>query len=528
MAQTAKDNHLFFFDEEATGPILEASELMYKAVGITYGPKGRNVLIEKPYGRPVVTRDGATVAREVYLSQREVNAPLQMVNEASQTTNRVAGDGTTATVMLTHNLIKNGQNKVGSGIDPMEVRKQIMEDSYVLLDELANLSKPVTKGQLNQVATVSSGDENLGKLISEAVEKVGPDGGILTEKAPIAGVDREYVDGYYLQQGFTMIEAGKKTVDNPYIIVSARTLTSWTDAMEIIQKVATLAHEEQDIPLEQPLAQPLKIAFFGEIEGDAYTTIIANIQKGVFDGVVVKTPPMGDMGVQYLEDVALYVGGKAITNGENLTNVDMSYIGKAEKVTCTTYDTVIFGGEHASEDMDKRLAEIKERLDIEEVDPIAEKLRDRIAKLENKIARFRIGGATDTEKEELEFRIEDAIQATRAAAMNGVVAGGGVTLVRLSQVKGISDLFVKSLQDTFKKLISNAGLPPDVKLNELLDAKPNYGFNLRKGDQLVDLVKEGILDPTLVLEQVIKNAASNAGNALTIGLIITAEDAEEK
>lgn len=527
MGQTPKDNHLFFFDEDASQAVLEGSELIYKAVGMTYGPKGRNVLIEKPYGRPVLSRDGATIAREVYLSQREVNTPMQLINEASQTTNRNVGDGTSASVMLTHHLIKNGSQEVAAGKDPMEIRKEIMEDSYKILDNLASFSKPVAKGQLIQVATVSSGDENLGKLISEAVEKVGPDGGILTEKAPISGVDREYVDGYYMQQGFTMIESGKKTVDNPYVIVSARTLTSWTDAMEIIQKVATLAHEEQGLALDQPLAQPLKIAFFGEIEGDAYSTIIANIQKGVFDGVVVKTPPMGDMGIQYLEDVAVYVGGKAITNGENLTTVDLSYIGKAEKITCSTYDSVIFGGEHAKEDMDKRLSEIKDRLKAEEVDAIAEKLRDRIAKLENKIARFRIGGATDTEKEELEFRVEDAIQATRAAASNGVVAGGGITLVRLSNTEGISPLFKKSLQATFGRLVSNAGFSPEVKLNELATAKENYGFNLRKNGELVDLIKEGILDPTQVVEQVVKNASSNAGNALTIGLIITAEDAKE-
>lgn len=527
MAQDKKDSKIFTFDEDAVEAILKGAEIMYKAVSTTYGPKGRNVMIEKAYGRPVVTRDGVTVSREVYLDTPEVNSPMQLLLEASQTTNRVAGDGTTATVVLTYHLIKNAFQRVAAGINPMQVKEEILADSYKILEELNGLSMPVKKGQLEQVATVSSGDPLLGKLISEAVEHVGADGGIITEKAPIAGVDREYVEGYYLQQGFSAIEQGKKVLEDAYVVVSGKPITGWTDAMEIIGKVGALAHEEQGLPQDGPLKQPVKIAFFGEIEGDAYNTIVANIRQGAFDGVIVKTPPMGDMGTQYLEDLAVYTGGKSIAPGENLTSVDQSYIGKAGKVVCTVMDTIIFEGSHAKEDLERRVAEIKERLATEEIDALAEKLRDRIAKLENKIAKFRIGGATDSEKEEKEFRIEDAIQSARAAASQGIVAGGGVTLLRLSKLATITPLFRDALQACFKKLIENAALSPEVKLNEVLNAPENHGLNLRKDDKLVDLVKEGILDPTLVVRQIVENAASNAALAVTLGLIITTKYKEE-
>lgn len=528
MSQEKKDNKLLYFGTTVREDLEKGFKSVYKAVTKTYGPKGTNVLIEKTYGRPILTRDGVTVAREVYFSDRSKNMGAQLIVEASQTTNRIAGDGTTATVALTYWLYKLAAEQIAAGKNPMDLRTQILEDSYKILDRLTDLSLPVKKGQLKQVASVSSGDPLLGRLIAEAVEHVGSDGGIITEKAPISDIDREYVEGYYLQQGFPAIEMGKKSLDNPYVVVSSKTMTSAIDALELIQKIALLAHQEQGIENPQaPLNQPLRIAFFGEIEGDAYNTIVANIQKGAFDGVVVKTPPMGDMGVQYLEDLAVYTGGKVISQGQSIGEINTDYIGKAGKVTSTVSDTIIFEGEHAKEDLAVRIAEIKDRLKVEEIDALAEKLRDRIAKLENKIARFRIGGATETEKEEKEFRIEDAIQSTRAAASQGVVPGGGSTLLALSTTEGISPLFKDALQNVFKRLLKNANLPAEVKLNEALPAPIGEGFNLRKSDKLVDLVKEGILDPTLVLEQIIKNSASAAGNAITTDCIITFENKDD-
>lgn len=526
MSQEKKDGKIFHFDKDALEGIRKGSKVVYDAVTLTYGPKGRNVLIEKSYGRPVITRDGVTVARESYLEDRQANQGAQLVIEASQTTNRVAGDGTTATVALTHQLIDLGLNKVAAGTNPMEVKAEILADSYKILDNLKSMTSDVKKGQLVQVASVSSGDEALGQLIAEAVEKVGADGGLITEKAPIDDVDRTYIEGYFIQSGFTAINSGKKELENPYIVVTNKVITSRVDAIELLQKVGKKAHADQNLAMEQPLQDPLRISFFGEIEGDAYNIILANINQGVFDGTITKTPPMGDMGVQYLEDIALYTGGKAIAKGQALAGVDESYIGKAEKVSCTNVDTTIFGGVGIPEDLAAMKALLKDRIKNEEIDAISEKLKDRLAKLDNKIAVFRIGGATDTEREEKEFRIEDAIQSTKAASQHGVVTGGGITLLRLAETKGIGSLFQTALHNVFKRLIENAALPADVKLNEALSAPDGYGFNLRSSGELVDLVKAGVLDPSLVVEQVVTNAASTAANAVSLGAIITFTDKE--
>lgn len=528
MAQDKKDHKRVVFGEEARVAVLKGAREMSEAVGMSYGPKGRNILIEKSYGRPVVTRDGVTISKEVYSEVRDENMGMQMLNEAAETTVRNVGDGTTQTVLLAYQLLQLGMNKVASGVNPMEVKQEILEDSYKVLDNLETMKKPVKKGQLQQVASVSSGDEALGQLIAEAVETVGPDGGLITEKAPILDVDRTYVNGYYMQQGFTAINSGKKELENPYVVISNKIISSKVDAVELITKIAQVAHRDQGINDPQtPLTEPLRIAFFGEIEGDAYNIFVANITQGTFDGTITKTPPMGDMGVQYLEDLAIYCGGKAIAGGESLSKIDDSYIGKAEKVTCTNVDTTIFGGQASEEDLNKRKADLKDRIKKEEIDAIAEKLKDRLAKLENKIAVFRIGGATDTEREEREFRIEDSIQASRAAASSGVVTGGGMTLLKLSQTEFVGDIFKNSLQNVFKKLMENAALPADVKLNEALSAPEGFGFNLRESPELVDLVKSGILDPYLVVKEVVKNAASTAANAVSLGAVITFIDRDE-
>lgn len=503
-------------------------------MGITFGPKGKNVIIEKTYGRPVLTRDGVSVAKESYLENRQQNMGAQLLIEASEQTNRIAGDGTSATALLAYELLKLGQRKItDDGVNPMAVKKEIVDDSVTILKELETLKTDVKKGQLEQVATVSCGDPLLGKLISEAVAEVGPDGGLITERAPIEGVDRTYVSGYFLQQGFQAIEAGKKEIENVYIIVSAKPITSKMDAIQLLNKVGERAHQDQDLPMYQggqpvPLRDPLKISFFGEFDGDAYNVIVANINAGAFDGTITKTPPMGEMGPQYLEDLAILCGAKLIQRANNLSAITTDSFGLADKVSCTTSETTVFGGAGAKEDVDKRLSELKDRLKTEPLEAIQEKIRDRISKLEGKVAKFRIGGATETEREEIEFRIEDAIQATRAAAQSGVVAGGGVTLLKLSKLDSLGEIFPQALQNVFKKLLSNANMPVEDKLAEALKAQDGYGFNLRNTGELVDLVAEGILDPYLVLKEVIANASSTAANAVTIGAVITFIDRKEK
>lgn len=533
MSQNKKDGKHFYFSNDATSSILEGARTVYEAVMMTYGPKGKNVIIEKTYGRPIITRDGVTVAKESYLESRPKNMGAQLLIEASEQTNRTAGDGTSATVGYTFELLKLGQRKItDDGVNPMDVKKEILEDSYKLLDNLESMQKDVKKGQLEQVATVSSGDPLLGKLIAEAVEEVGPDGGLITEKAPIGGVDRTYVSGYFMQQGFHAIEAGKKEIENCYVIVSSKNISSKMDAIALLNKAFERACKDQGIAPPRPgeplqLKDPLKIAFFGEIDGEAYNVIVANINAGAFDGTITKSLPLGEMGAQYLDDLAVFCGAKSIKSGENLSSIDASYIGVADKVTCTTTETTIFGGQGSGEDIDKRKAEMKERLKTEPLEPVQEKIRDRLSKLEGKVAVFRIGGATETEREEKEFRIEDAIQSTRAAAQAGVVTGGGITLLKLSKTKGIGDVTSQALRNVFKRLIQNANLPAEEKLEEALKAPEGYGFNLRASGELVDLVSAGILDPYLVVQEVVTNASSAAAEAVAIGALITFIDKDD-
>jgi chaperonin GroEL len=518
MAQDAKDNKLVYYGTEARQYIFDGAEELYNAVTTTYGIKGLNVLIEKTYGRPMLTRDGVTVAKEVYFSDRPKNMGAQLLSEASQNTNRIAGDGTTATVALTYNLLKEANQAVAAGKNPMEVRDIITKDSQVILDKIDELARPVEKGQLEQVAAISSGDPALGKLISEAVEYVGKDGGLITEKAHVSGVEREYVEGYYIQKGFTAITDGKKELTNCFVIISAKRISSSIDALELLQKTAEATKTAGN--------DKLRIAFVGEFEGEAYQTIVANIIQGNIDAVVVASPSTGDMGTQYLEDIAIYTGGKIIAEGDNIKNFDAEYIGQAKRVVCTQSTTSIFDGEKVLFDYDVRIKELQDRIEAEENEVIAEKIRDRLAKLQGKIALFRIGGATDTEREEKEFRVEDAIQSTRAAHSQGVVAGGGITLVELSKLD-ISPIFKNALTNTFKRLLNNAGLSADVKLNEVLASEYPNGFNLRESDKLVNVIESGVLDPVLVVKQIVENATSIAGNMVTVGVVITFQNKED-
>lgn len=520
MAQPVKDHRIL--KKNVAQELLAGAQIIYDAVATTYGPKGLNVYIEKPYGRPVLTRDGVSVAREVYSKYRSENMAMQLILEASQTTNRLAGDGTSVTAVMTYHLMNQAFKLVAAGENPMDIRDRLTNDAAILLKELEAHTKPVTDGQLKQVATVSCGDPLLGTLIAEAVEHVGLDGGIIAEKAFIDGVEREYQEGYYLQEGFNGLAEGKRELINPIVVVTGKRIASNADFVELMNKIAQLSK------IDMQKGERLNVAIIGELDGDARNSFITNINQGNLNGVIVKSPSTGDMATQYLEDIAIYCGAKMLTSGESIKNMDARYLGKAERVICTPYTTSIFGGIGAEEDVEARVADIKERIEAEESDNLQEKFKDRIAKLQGKIAVFRIGGITETAKEELEFRIEDALQATKAALDKGVVPGGASTLLRLSESAGLSTITKSALRDVFTRLMQNANLPAEVKLDQVLNTKAPMGINLR-GDtnKPVDLIKAGVLDPALVLQEVIRNATATAGSAVTIGLIITYEDKNE-
>lgn len=519
MAQAVKDNRIIIRGPKAREKLLEGAKSAYQTVTTTFGAKGRNVLIEKPFGRPMLTRDGVTVARDTYFKDRAKNMGAQFVLEASETTNRIAGDGTTATVALSYHLMRRGSQSIAAGAHPMEVKREIFDTSYIVLDKLKTLVKPAKKSQLEQVASTSSGDPLLGKLIAEAISYVGVDGGIITEKAYIQDVEREYIDGYFLQNGFEALQAGRKELVDPFVIVTSKRLSSSADAVELltgVMKAKNIQPQQGQIP---------RLLFIGNIEDAAYNLIVDNVNRGAIDAIIVKSPPQfGNLTEQLLEDIAIYANCSILTDSTNLKSFNESYIGTVNRVVTTKSETTIFA-DNQTEAVGVRVQEIKDQIETETADSIIEKLRDRIAKLEGKIALFRIGGATDTEKEEKEFRVEDAIQATRAAYSDGIVAGGGVTLLELS--KSVSGIYKDALQDVFKKLLSNADLPVEIKLQETLEGPIGHGYNLREGSNIVDMKQSGILDAALVVEQVIKNATSAAAEALTTEVLLIFEDTKE-
>lgn len=519
--QEKKDSRIVISDlTQIHKNLVEGFRRLYETVSVTYGPKGLNAQIEKTYGKFMLTRDGVTVSRETYFNDRAINMGTQALDEASKTTNRLAGDGTSATVILGYHLLRRGVQAIAAGTHGMDVRDMLVADREVLLTDLNGLAKMPVKKQLQQVATVSSGDAALGQLIAEAIEHVGPDGGIITEKAYTTGVEREYVDGYYLQSGFTALQEGRKEITDPHVIVCSRSVTSGADIIDILTKTAEATGAKPGVPM--------RLLFVGNIDGDAYNAIVDNINRHVIDAIVIKTPPMfGEMGKQLLEDIAAYAGCEPVADTTKLEVFDAKYIGTVHKVRASKLESTLFA-DKLTEMAKLRIDYLKSQIKEEIVPSILEKLKDRQAKLEGKVALFKIGGATETTKEEVEFRVEDAINATRAAYSDGVVPGGGVTLLQLS-VSPISPIMRGALRDTFQQLLLNANLPAEVKLKEALDNLPlDKGYDLRHGKgELVDMVTAGILDPKLVVEQVIINATQAAADALTTGVQIVFANKED-
>lgn len=544
----AKEGRILIPEDEFRLQLMEGARAAYDAVSVTYGPKGKNVMLERGFGRPTYTRDGVTIVEQVFFSDRTKNMGAQALAEASRAANNVSGDGSSATVVLTYHLLANAAKAVAAGHHPMDVSDTIIKDSHVLLGELEKQVIPVKNEQLKDVATVAAGDALIGQLIAEAILYVGQDGGILTEKAPITEIEREYIDGYYLQSGFTALQAGKKELIDPFVIVSSKRFSSAADAIELLNKTV-------ESKLIKPGQIP-RVLFIGNFEDAAYTTIVNSINQGQIDAVVIKTPPMyGELGKYLLDDIALYAGCEMITESTSLKQFNANYIGVVDRVIASKSDSTIFA-DNQTEAVQTRIQELKDQIEGEDAPAFAEKLRDRVAKLEGKIAIFKIGAAVDSTREELEFRIEDAINSTRHAHREGIVPGGGVTLLELSKlgnqgkpwrghVEGvygeqlidgdepqISSITQAALQSTFQQLLVNANLPAELKLAQALSAKKGYGFNLRdtssnRAGVPIDMMKAGIVDPYVVVREVITHACGMAAETIKVGMGIVFETTEK-
>lgn len=500
--------------DEARDKLKEGARKMAEVVGSTYGPAGNNVILGMPYGDATLTRDGVTVAKRVILADKAEDDGAQILRQASERTNKTAGDGTTATVVLAHNLFKRGNKLIAAGDNGMLLKKQIVEDSRKVIDFLNAESIPA-EGHLLEVATVSSGDPAIGKLVSETLKDIGNAGGISIREQNYPTIDVEKVNGYYFDKGFFALNQQVEYL-NPLIFVSHKQLSNNQDILALLDKVIKGDNKNLVIVAE---VRP---------NSDALNTIILNVMQGKLNAVVVPPPAFGDEGLLFMEDIALYVGSKLFSAGDDPKALGQEFFGTAERVQVNQDRAIIFRGGGDSDAISTRAAQIKDNIDKETDSHRKDGLEQRFAKLTGKIAIVNVGGSTQTEMEELRYRVEDAIEATKSAMADGVLPGGATMLIRATNLD-ISQLFKDALEDSFRKLMENAAERADYRLEQVQRSDPGFGFNLRDmTEEPIDLAQAGIWDATRAIVQTVENAASAAGSLLTVGAIVDPIEQDEK
>jgi len=529
------------FNLEAREKLKVGVDKVANAVKVTLGPRGRNVILDKKFGAPAVTKDGVTVAKEIELKDPIENIAARMVREAASKTADVAGDGTTTSVVLAQAIFKEGIKNVTAGANPMEIKKGIDEAVKVVVKELQKMSKKVENNkEIEQVATISAnGDSEIGKLIAEAMEKVGKDGVITVEEAKGIETYLEVVEGMQFDRGYispyfvTDPDNMKVELEDPYILIHDKKISSMKDLLPILEQVARSG-------------KPLLI-IAEDVEGEALATLVVNKLRGVLRVAAVKAPGFGDRRKAMLQDIAILTGGTLISEeqGYKLENAKLEYLGRAKKVTIDKDNTTIVGGEGKPEEIKARINQIKAQIETTTSEYDKEKLQERLAKLSGGVAVLYIGAATEVEMKEKKDRVEDALSATRAAVEEGIVPGGGVALVRCIKALepgrgGINDNLLngdvgvgvaivrRALEEPLRQIVANAGLEPAVYLQKVRESEnQNYGFDARS-EQFVDMLEAGIIDPTKVVRSALENAASVASLLLTTECVVVEEPEEEK
>ncbi|MDY6367552.1 MAG: chaperonin GroEL [Clostridia bacterium] len=513
--------------EEARAALKKGVDTLADTVKITLGPKGRNVVLDKKYGAPLITNDGVTIAKDIELEDAFENMGAGLVKEVSTKTNDVAGDGTTTAVILAQAMINEGLKNVTSGANPVILKKGIAGAVEVAVEELKKISKPVTdKNGICQVASISAGDDKIGELISDAMEKVGKDGVITIEESKTMKTELTTVEGLQFDRGYasaymvTNTDKMEAVLDNPVILITDKKISSIQEILPIIE------------PIAQQGMRLLIIA--EEVEGDALAAIVVNKLKGVFNCVAVKAPGFGDRRKAMLEDIAILTGGTVVSSdlGYEFKDVTLDMLGKAATVKVDKDNTTIIGGAGNPAAIEARKTAIKAQIQETTSDYDREKLQERLAKLAGGVAVINVGAATEIEMKEKKLRIEDALNATKAAVAEGIVPGGGIALIETVKVienyantlkgdeKTGAEIVLKAVQAPLKQIATNAGLDGAVILNEIIKAnKPNYGFNALSGEY-TDMVKSGIIDPTKVTRSALENAASVAGVFLTTEAVV--------
>ncbi|MGL4662642.1 MAG: chaperonin GroEL [Culicoidibacterales bacterium] len=507
------------FNEDARQAMQKGVETLAKAVSVTLGPKGRNVILEKTFGTPLITNDGVTIAKEIELEDRFENMGAKLVAEVASKTNDVAGDGTTTATVLAAAMIKEGLKNVTAGANPMIVRQGIEKATRVAVEALKEISKPISgKKSIAQVASISSASEEIGLLIAEAMEKVGNDGVITLEESRGFDTELEIVEGLQFDRGYlspymvTNSDRMEAELENPYILITDKKISTIQDILPILEQV-------------MQTGKPLLI-IADDIEGEALTTLVVNKLRGTLNLVAVKAPGFGDRRKAMLEDLAIVTNGQYITEelGLELKTTDINALGRATRVVVAKETTTIVNGNGDTKAIEARVGQIKKQIEETTSEFDREKLQERLAKLAGGVALIKVGAATETELKERKLRIEDALNSTRAAVEEGIVAGGGTALMNVYQavaaieaegdVKTGVNIVLQALEAPVRQIAENAGYEGAVVVDRLRTEKKNIGFNAATGEW-VDMLKKGIVDPTKVTRSALQNAASVSALFLT-------------
>ena len=520
------------FNEKARKGLEDGVNKLADVVKVTLGPKGRNVVLEKKWGAPTITNDGVTIAKEVDLEDPYENMGAQLAKEVASKTNDVAGDGTTTATVLAQSMVNEGMKTVSAGVNPMEVKRGMLEAAQAVTEFIAGFSKSIGgKDEIAQVASISAADSEIGETIAEAMEKVGKDGVITVEEGQTFGMELEFTDGMQFDKGFispyfvTDPDRQEAILEDPYILIVNSKITAVNDLLPVLEKVMNSG-------------KPL-IILAEDVEGEALATLVVNKIRGTFTSVAVKAPGFGERRKAMLQDIAILTGGEVISEelGLKTENTTVDMLGQAEKVIVKKDNTTIVNGKGKKADVEGRVKQIQSEIDESDSDWDKEKLQERLAKLSGGVAQVKVGAATEVELKEKKMRIEDALAATRAAVEEGIVAGGGVTLIRaqdtVDKISGGSEgevigrnIVKKALEAPLRQIAENAGFEGGVMVEKVKAEKGNVGLNAANGE-MVDLVKDGVIDPAKVTRSTVENASSIASLVLTTEALIAEEPEPE-
>jgi 60 kDa chaperonin len=518
-----------FYDEDARARVLAGAKILYNAVKTTMGPKGRNVVIGKSYGGPSVTHDGVTVAKSIDIDEADdetlgFKVGAELIKQAANKMNDVAGDGTTTVTVLTYHILNEANKLIAAGHNPMLLRKGLERAASEIIKELGKLADDIRgdKKRIAEVATISAGDEAIGKLIADVMEKIGPNGVVTVEEGRGLELESEVVEGFTVQRGFV----------SPYMVTDAKRMEAVYDKPAIVVTDKKVSSAQEFVPLLEMIAQTGKkdlVLIADDVDGEALSLLVLNRLKGAFNTLAIKAPSDKDV----LYDIAALVGAKVITEDTGMTfdNVGSDVIGSARKVIATKDLTTIVEGEGSKAAVSARVDQIELEIDNATSDYTKKNLQKRHAALTGEVAVIKVGGATETEIEEKKYRVDDAVAAVKAALAEGIVPGGGVTLVNLAcgykhsnskdaSVLAGEDLLIHALEQPFRILLSNSGLNADEWLPQVKKAKAGQGINVNHPNELLDLKSAGVVDPVRVTKEALQNAASIAGTAMTMGALV--------